>query len=482
MKKMIIFIMSVLMMVPSFNINSIKTKANSYLLKEEFENTWKYGSGKKGNPTRMWIDTNSWQQAVTNDKEVFCVDSTKVSVQGVNNNILTPKELGYSQELMDKLALVVYFGYRTQKSTDHYFLTQNLIWELIGKKSKDQTIQHVVCDKYPTRQSQDAWQKSVLKKVEDFMEKPSFDGVIQEAKYHTTTSITDKNKVLNKLVIKKVTGGQAVIQGNTLKVTPNDDSKTLTVIFSRNVSSSQTKTNFVVNAAGDSQPVSNLTSGQDPYVVSVKFHLIQPTGYIQIRKKEANRNDDIWIGNATYQILDQNNEVVETLTTKNSSEWVKSKALVIGDYKLKELSAPDGYFIDTKTYNISLVNDQQIESKTLQDEPYGYIQIRKKSSYDDTQVANAIYKIVNSKGKEVVRLTTKNNDWVKSGPLPLDVYTISEVEAPSGYHLDTKSYQVQLTKANDTQSKTMYDEPYGYIQIRKKDANTDLNLYLQGAV
>ena len=487
MKNKVLKLMLALLMVVSTFVGNISVNAAPYNLHEEFATDWSYASGKTGQPTLMWVGNHStWEQAVAADAEVWCVESN-LKTQGTSSTLdtdVTVSDLGYTEEKFSDLALIAYFGYRVQKSKENYFLTQNLIWEQLGRISADGTIQHVVNANYPTRASQDAWQADILKKVEDFKKKPSFDNKTFTLNKGETLTLTDTNAVLSGLKIRNIAGGTATIDGNKLTITSTGTGD-VRIQFKREVSIAQTRANFIAKTTGTDeygrawQAVSQLTS-TDPYFANVNVTVT--SGKIQIRKKQANSSADIWVGGAVYEILDKNNNVVETLTTKASDEWIVSNDLPLGTYTIKEKSSPAGYKLDTQTYNVTLTNDGQIESKTLTDEPYGFIQIRKLSSYDDSQVKGAVYQLFDKDGNSITYLTTKANEWVKSGELPLGTYTLKEVKAPDGYEIDTQTYEIKISNANQTESKTVYDAPFGYIQIRKKQAESSEDIWIGGAV
>lgn len=472
-KKLLLCLLSIVCLTSSINF----VYADSYTLQEEFDGNWRYGSGKTGNPTKMWVNSNSWSSAVSNNNEVFCLDSTKTSVQGAYNQILTPEKLGINPDLVDKLALVVYYGYRSNKSVTNYFLTQNLIWELIGKKSHDGTIQHVVNSAYPTRASQDAWQKDILAKVDNFMKLPSFDTKTIEVKNGTYTTIEDTNKVLSGLKIKSVSNGSAKIDGNKLVVTPNGKGNMI-INFERTISQAQTKTNFIVTNANGDQPVSNLCSGSDPYRASVNIKVIEPTGSIQMRKKSS--YDDSLVAEAVYSLSNSKGEIVSYITTIDKGDgWVKVDNLPLDTYTLKEVKVPDGYQLDTKTYEINLSHDGLLASKTVYDEPYGYLQIRKKDAdlNLDKYVGGAIYEVFDADNKLVDTLETKDDgSWSKSKALPLGDYYVKEKQAPDGYMLDLNTYLIKVIAPNVTFSKTLYDMQQGQCSIYKVDKDSKLPL------
>ena len=113
----------------------------------------------------------------------------------------------------------------------------------------------------------------------------------------------------------------------------------------------------------------------------------------------------------------------------------------------------------------------------------GYIEIQKSSANPDITNNNSCYSLAGAKygvykGSSLkTTLVTDAQGKAKSSALPVDSYTVKEIEAPKGFALDTKSYNVSVTSSNTTVLKVSdipQNDPIS-ILLGKIDSETDKN-------
>ena len=230
-KKIVNSTLAGLMALSMFQVNwNVRAEAIKHNVTEEFPDAdWKMVGYVSGTGALLKVD----------GEVSFCLQA-KVPVYAGNNEEIPPSAIGLSQNTLDELALVVWYGYRSQPSLTNYFLTQNLIWKYLGNGDS-----YVKNDNlYPTKESMQPWFDNILNKVSHFHDTPSFDGQTYTVNMNDTLTIQDTNGVLNGLIIEDVSGAAVSKNGNTLYVTPNNDSAdTLTIRFNRGMSTVQTQTN-----------------------------------------------------------------------------------------------------------------------------------------------------------------------------------------------------------------------------------------------
>ena len=122
-------------------------------------------------------------------------------------------------------------------------------------------------------------------------------------------------------------------------------------------------------------------------------------------------------------------------------------------------------------------------SMTFNSDALGYIEIIKTDADSEARLSGAVYKILNSSGDEVARLTTDAQGYAKSDGLATGTYKLQEVTAPSGYLLDTTVYgNISVTSNNTTTVNLTNEQPKGVIRITKTNGNTGIGDYsLEGA-
>ena len=61
----------------------------------------------------------------------FCLEGNKGADTSNPNDEIPFEDINISEEKANELALIAWYGYRSQPSTTNYFLTQNLIWKYL---------------------------------------------------------------------------------------------------------------------------------------------------------------------------------------------------------------------------------------------------------------------------------------------------------------------------------------------------------------
>jgi len=196
-------------------------------------------------------------------------------------------------------------------------------------------------------------------------------------------------------------------------------------------------------------------------------------GKINIKKTNANvaMGDypladavfEIWgaIGGGDSVILG----LVDTVTTDAKGE-AQSKALKLGNYTIKEKTAPYGFVLNTNSFTAKLEYAGQDEefaytTVTIAEEPQrGVIRLTKTNSnpsIGDYALNGAVFEIRNSAGTLVDTITTNASGQANSKELPLGSYTVTEKTAPYGFVRNKNTFGAQLTYAGQTVSVTYTD-------------------------
>lgn len=176
------------------------------------------------------------------------------------------------------------------------------------------------------------------------------------------------------------------------------------------------------------------------------------------------------VSGAVLKIVDSNNQTVKTITTTN--DYTKITGLSLGTYKVVEVTAPDGYTLNTTAKEFTLSSDNPkitLDYANQQNETI----IVKKDAKTNTILAGATLKVINKDTNEVIDtfVTTTTGHSIKG--LKSGTYKVIEEAAPSGY---TKSdASVEFTISNnqtEVQTVTFYNST-NQISITKVDADTN---------
>lgn len=194
-------------------------------------------------------------------------------------------------------------------------------------------------------------------------------------------------------------------------------------------------------------------------------------------------------------------EAKDALVTDSNGS---SKAIYLqtGTYYVKETSSPDGYELNSTVYTVQITgpttSDAGVTINTAvvnaQDNPFGYLKIRKTQTGTDNQVAGATYGVYTDAGctklatdldtgKEVKLVTTKTG-WVTAKVRP-GTYYVKEIEAPANYTLSPAVQTItvsvyaddpkNVTSSDFTTAVEVQDELNTSVSLKKK-SSTDSTL------
>ncbi|EOO61770.1 collagen adhesion protein [Bacillus cereus BAG1X2-3] len=196
-------------------------------------------------------------------------------------------------------------------------------------------------------------------------------------------------------------------------------------------------------------------------------------GHLQIKKVDEN-DENIVLKDAKFDVIDKDNNVVATVTT-NEKGIAEVKDLPLGDYFVKEISAPEGYIKVDTTVKVTIDNTNVIElvMKNTKKVENGQFKLLKKDSESGQLLPGAKFDVIDKDGKVVETIVTDDKGEALSKQLPVGSYTLKEVEAPKGYELSSSSVSVDV-EANkvvtvDVVNKKIPEKVTGQFEIVKVD-------------
>lgn len=192
---------------------------------------------------------------------------------------------------------------------------------------------------------------------------------------------------------------------------------------------------------------------------SISLTLVDSVGSINIEKRDS--EDNRLLSNAVFTLSDKDGNILgEVKTYEGYSVWSK---LPFGEYILKEKTAPKGYKLSDKEYNISLSDERpEVELSVLNERKKGTVVVNKTGtdiyqSLDDNNyivgglsdynpLNGAVFELYNS-NDEIIKsnITTDERGIAKISDLQWGDYYLKEVKAPEGYVITKESLITRFT-------------------------------------
>ncbi|MFY8330310.1 MSCRAMM family protein [Vagococcus carniphilus] len=229
-------------------------------------------------------------------------------------------------------------------------------------------------------------------------------------------------------------------------------------------------------------------------------------GSLEVSKIDS-KDSSILLPNAVFELKEEATGKVSELVTDETGK-VNISSLPLGKYRLKEVTAPKGYLLDSKEYPVVIKEDEITDNKTkieikntkvsplIPSTPLGSVSVTKVDSKDITKtLPGAEFKLTEiSTGKEYQLVTDQEGKAVVT-KLPLGQYKLEETKAPKGYVLDKTIQELEVKadkSSNNTTHITMKNEaelpwiplipstPLGSVSVTKVDSK-DITKTLPGA-
>ncbi len=180
------------------------------------------------------------------------------------------------------------------------------------------------------------------------------------------------------------------------------------------------------------------------------------------------------IEGVTFEVYNSNKEVIGKITTgKDGKAVLKIDNMANGTYYYKEISAPDGYIVDSTMKEFKITEENKIAKETVTNKKIrGTLEITK---LDDSRVAieGVKFNILASDKKAVIEtLTTDKSGHATTKKLDKGTYYYQEIEVPDGYVKDDEIFEFQINKQNEVVKREVINKRItGNLNVIKVDDN-----------
>ncbi|MCU5518771.1 SpaA isopeptide-forming pilin-related protein [Bacillus cereus] len=204
---------------------------------------------------------------------------------------------------------------------------------------------------------------------------------------------------------------------------------------------------------------------------------------------ELSKVDDVdgtALKDAIFKITDMNGNDIRTELTTDVHGKISVSDLRPGDYQFIETKAPEHYKLDSTPIKFTIKKSQKekLQVTATNSLTEGAVELIKVDDINpDTKLSDAVFNIIDAKGK-IVRtdLTTDKDGKISVSDLRPGDYQFIETKAPTGYDLNVKPIPFTITKGQSqvTSVTALNSLTTGSIELTKVDI--DHHGTLEGAI
>ncbi|PVE37985.1 hypothetical protein DC030_05515 [Enterococcus faecalis] len=202
-------------------------------------------------------------------------------------------------------------------------------------------------------------------------------------------------------------------------------------------------------------------------------------GAIKIVKQDGYTKQRL--AGAQFKFRDTTNNYTATFTANKNGEVLITGLAGDRIYEITEIKAPNGYIIDRRVHKVDL-RGQGGKTYTLvlnNQAQKGAIKIIKQDTDTRKRLAGAKFRFRDTTNNYTATFTANGNGEVLIPGLSSDrIYEITEIQAPTGYALDSRVHRIDL-RGQGTKTYTLVlnnKANYGAIRIIKQDVETKARL------
>ena len=206
-------------------------------------------------------------------------------------------------------------------------------------------------------------------------------------------------------------------------------------------------------------------------------------GAIKIIKQDGYTKQRL--AGAQFKFRDTTNNHTATFTANRNGEVLITGLAGDRVYEITEIKAPNGYIIDRRVHKVDLRGQGgKTYTLVLNNTPQqGAIKIVKQDTDTRQRLAGAKFRFRDTTNNYTATFTANGNGEVLIPGLSSNrIYEITEIQAPTGYSLDSRVHRIDL-RGQGTKTHTLVlnnKANYGAIKIIKQDVETKVRL--SGAV
>lgn len=306
--------------------------------------------------------------------------------------------------------------------------------------------------------------------------------------YNKTTSqtITNEHKKGNIKVYKVDKDNKKVVLGNVEFQLYSEEFKKVVGTYYTDVNGEleiknirtgnykliETKTNKWYNLAGDTQ----IKVEWDKETTKTIENELKK-GQVKVIKVDKD-NNEVKLEGVEFEVLDENNKVLEKIVTDENGEALTSKYAIrdFSKLKLRETKTLENYVLSDKVETIELKENQISNIKFENEKIKGKVEITKVDSKDENKkLEGAKFGLYDENDNLIETLITDKEGIALSQVLYKGKYYLKELETGSNYYLlNEDTFEFEIAKNGETIKKTIKNEPVDITVDVDKTGTTEI--------
>lgn len=405
-------------------------------------------------------------------KIAYCIEPG-VAIPNTNYNIGDWSVTSLTKEQRERIELIGYYGYEypSHKNVRYYMAAQELIWKTVYSMTatwstgpnKTGNIINIEKEK-----------QEILSLIKKHNIKPSFDNITITKLMGDSITLEDKNNILNEYKIYTDGKQDVKINGNTLNIYLKNTGVSQIKLIRKNYDND-------INLIYYNQDSQKLAHTRLSDSVMAVLNVKAVVGKIKLQKVDKDTGESIHQGEATlkgavYDIFDENNNYITSVTTNNNGGATSVNLPKIGRYYLLEKTPSKGYQLDkTKNYfDISLDNlspTVKVYEKVI-NRDFEFIKVYASNKTGImTPEANIEFGIYDSNNKLVKKLNTDSSGKIAFN-LPYGKYTLKQLTTKPGYE-KLEDYHFEIKDLGEKINKTFANAPItAKLKVVKVDSES----------
>lgn len=213
--------------------------------------------------------------------------------------------------------------------------------------------------------------------------------------------------------------------------------------------------------------VKRVTINSTTEVKSYTYVNVLKRGSIEILKVDKETQQPL--ANAKFRVQTPNGYSKVVVT--NSKGIAVAEDAPLGTYTITELTAPNGYVLDTNNHTIKVTDHGKKYSITLtNDKAEGGVSVTKVNAVGN-RLTGATFELKSKTGAYTKTMTTPSSGVVTFEKVPFGSYTLRETKAPEGYLINDKVYDVEVNTSGKMYTYTHENTKItGKVKIQKLDS------------